>query len=220
METNKVYAKVENNTVIDYPVYENMIRVRGHKISDYYEVWEDKKPIVDFYHTLQSYFEFKKGYRVAFLRYRVVEKSQKQLETDLNNLKKQYKLNLKHQLKQLIGEEPVVKQEELEPNPVPVQRKYLDSYESPSLGIVVNIGHKHISNVEFLINSLPEDLSEIEFRLYDNTYQTLTKLQLKQLKKEMEEYILQVYRNKAMIEKQIDEASTYEELLAIQTSIV
>lgn len=87
---------------------------------------------------------------------------------------------------------------------------------SNSLQKEVNIGEKHLRNVEKLISYMQaNNITETQFRVYDNSFITVTLTQLQNLRLEMIQYGLDMYQKKWQLEQQIDAATNEEELAAI-----
>lgn len=209
----EVYARVENGVVVDYPVYLSMIRKRNHNVSDYYIVKEKEKPIVDFYHKLEPYFQITDKYKFVYIKYNVVQKSQSEIEKDLENLKKIYKENVKKELLALLNDSFD------NTNNLTDEKKSRSNFFSPSLNIEVNFGYAHINTIEMLINTIVEENQRIQFRKLDNTYVELTKSQLQTLLQEMKNHVIYLHQKKFEIEQLIEEAVTYEDLMKVNKSL-
>jgi len=77
----------------------------------------------------------------------------------------------------------------------------------------VNFGYEHLKNVENLIENMKSNnLTEIQFRIYDNSFVTATLEQLENLKFEMIRYEINLYQKKWDLEQQIDAAVSEEEI--------
>jgi hypothetical protein len=81
-----------------------------------------------------------------------------------------------------------------------------------SLGFDIDANDEALRNINSLIDYLPDDTTEIQFRDYNNTFHTLTKPDLIKIKKEMITYGLSLYQKKWQLEQQIEQATTIEEV--------
>ena len=89
-------------------------------------------------------------------------------------------------------------------------------YET-SLGIKVDCKQQDILNFKGALELAEfQNLSEVTIRDYDNNYHTITTEQLRQIIAETLQYHAQLYQKKWQLEKQIDEAQSFEELFEIK----
>jgi hypothetical protein len=98
-------------------------------------------------------------------------------------------------------------------------QKQRTGYFTCSLEFDVDANDVAIRNVNSLIEYLPDDTTEIQFRDKDNIFHTLKKPDLLQIKRELIEYGLALYQNKWNIEQQIEQTSSIEELDALKIEV-
>ena len=88
---------------------------------------------------------------------------------------------------------------------------------SETLKTNVNAGDVAFRNVQSLIDYMTENnITNTQFRVYDNSFVEITLDQLKQLKNEMIQYGLNLYHKKWDLESQIKNATTIDEVLQIK----
>jgi len=81
----------------------------------------------------------------------------------------------------------------------------------------IDAGYKALTNIDGLLSILEDDTDTVEFRLADNTFVTVTKADLKAIKKEIILAGQEVYKTKWTIEEQINALTDLEK--AINASI-
>lgn len=91
-----------------------------------------------------------------------------------------------------------------------------DMYITSSLGFQVNSDQCSQNNMQQLISLLPDDVTTTSFKIYDNTFKALTRVELKTLLAECIQAGLQLYQTKFALQAAIAKATTYEELDAIE----
>ncbi len=90
------------------------------------------------------------------------------------------------------------------------------SFSSPTLSKDVNVGRGHSQNVNSLIDHMIDSsLETVQFRIYDNSFISITLTQLQELKLELINYGMSLYQHKWDLEEQIEDAVTQEAIQAI-----
>ena len=90
------------------------------------------------------------------------------------------------------------------------------SFSSTILSTDVNVGRGHLQNVTSLIDHMIENnLETVQFRVYDNSFISITLVQLQELKLELIDNGMSLYQHKWDLEEQIDNAVTQEAIEAI-----
>lgn len=91
-----------------------------------------------------------------------------------------------------------------------------DMYITSSLGFAVNSDQCSQNNMQQLINLLPDDVTTTSFKIYDNTFKALTRVDLNTLLQESVQAGLQMYATKFALQAKIAAATSKEELDAIE----
>lgn len=89
-------------------------------------------------------------------------------------------------------------------------------YITSSLGFKVNADQCSQKNMEVLISLLPDDETTTSFKIYDNTFKDLNRVQLATLKAECEENGLKLYQQRFAYQAKIKACTTIDELNAIE----
>lgn len=93
-------------------------------------------------------------------------------------------------------------------------------YVTSSLGFKVNADQCSIKNMETLISLLPDDETTTSYKLYDNSFKNLNRVELTTLKAEAEQNGLALYQQKFALQARINACTTKEELNAIEIVFV
>ena len=95
-----------------------------------------------------------------------------------------------------------------------------DMYVTSSLGFKVNADQCSIKNMEVLITLLPDDTTTTTYKIYDNSFKELNRVQLATLKNECEDNGLKLYEQRFAYQAKINAATTIDELKAIEIKFV
>ena len=95
-----------------------------------------------------------------------------------------------------------------------------DMYIKSSLGITVNADQCSQNNIAVLIEMLPDDEKTTSFKLFDNSFKDLNRVELQTLLSECHKNGLALYQQKFAIQAEIVKATTKEELDAIVIDFV
>ena len=95
-----------------------------------------------------------------------------------------------------------------------------DMYVTSSLGFAVNADQCSIKNMETLIELLPDDTTTTAYKIYDNSFKDLNRVELATLKAEAEANGLALYQQKFALQAKINACTTKEELEAIEIVFV
>ena len=95
-----------------------------------------------------------------------------------------------------------------------------DMYVTSSLSFAVNADQCSIKNMETLIELLPDDTTTTAYKIYDNSFKDLNRVELATLKAEAEANGLALYQQKFALQAKINACTTKEELEAIEIVFV
>lgn len=95
-----------------------------------------------------------------------------------------------------------------------------DMYIKSSLGITVNADQCSQNNIAVLIEMLPDNEKTTSFKLFDNSFKDLNRVELQTLLSECHKNGLALYQQKFAIQAEIVKATTKEELDAIVIDFV
>ena len=95
-----------------------------------------------------------------------------------------------------------------------------DMYVTSSLGFKINADQCSIKNMEVLIALLPDDTTTTTYKIYDNSFKELNRVQLATLKTESENNGVALYQQKFAYQAKINAATTIDELKAIEIKFV
>jgi len=92
------------------------------------------------------------------------------------------------------------------------KRKTKSVIHSKTIDKDIDAGIVALTNINGLLDILENDTDTVEFRLADNSFTTVTKTQLVEMKKEIIQAGQQLYKNKWSIETQINNETDIEKL--------
>lgn len=90
-----------------------------------------------------------------------------------------------------------------------------EMYITSSLGFQVNADQCSQKNMEVLISLLPDDETTTTYKIYDNTFKELNRVQLATLRNECEQNGVNLYQQKFAYQAKIKACTTIEEIKAI-----
>lgn len=93
-----------------------------------------------------------------------------------------------------------------------------ECYVTSSLGFQINADACSATNIEALIDMLPDDTTTTLFKLYDNTFRALNRPQLKTMLMECKKNGLALYQQKFALLKAVSTAATADEVNAINVA--
>ncbi len=93
-------------------------------------------------------------------------------------------------------------------------------YVTTSLGFKINADQCSIKNMETLISLLPDDETTTSYKIYDNTFKDVNRVQLAVMKSQAEQNGLALYQQKFTLQAKINACTTKEELDAIEIVFV
>lgn len=93
-------------------------------------------------------------------------------------------------------------------------------YVTTSLGFKINADQCSIKNMETLISLLPDDETTTSYKIYDNTFKDVNRVQLAVMKSQAEQNGLALYQQKFALQAKINACTTKEELDAIEIVFV
>lgn len=93
-------------------------------------------------------------------------------------------------------------------------------YVTTSLGFKINADQCSIKNMETLISLLPDDETTTSYKIYDNTFKDVNRVQLAVMKSQAEQNGLALYQQKFALQAKINACTTKEELNAIEIVFV
>lgn len=91
-----------------------------------------------------------------------------------------------------------------------------EMYITSSLGFQVNADQCSQKNLEVLIALLPDDTTTTTYKIYDNSFKELNRVQLKTLLSECEQNGLSLYQQKFTLQAKVNACTTKEELDAVE----
>ena len=84
--TEKIYARVsDQGDILDYPVYEYVIKARGHTVDMYVPVDNSNKPVYDEYQDVNETLSYNRATNVVTVNYEVKDKDIDYLFSKLNS---------------------------------------------------------------------------------------------------------------------------------------
>lgn len=93
-------------------------------------------------------------------------------------------------------------------------------YITSSLGFQANADQCSQKNMEVLISLLPDDETTTTYKIYDNTFKELNRVQLATLRTECEQNGVNLYQQKFAYQAKIKSCSTIDEIKAITIEFV
>jgi len=186
---NKIYARVENNQIVEYPVYLVHIRTRNANIEDFVEVTFNSKPSIN---NSQEY---------------IIEEPQLQLDGSVvvDYIIKTY---TSEEYNKLVNDKKDLKKKSF--------KKYSDKLlnDRPkilsSLGFNVDARFEDLQRLESLLSTNPNE--PISFRDADNNFQNITVANLNTIINEIKNFHVQYMQWKWSIENLINSCTTIEDL--------
>lgn len=95
-----------------------------------------------------------------------------------------------------------------------------DMYIKSSLGITVNADQCSQNNIAVLIKMLPDDKKITSFKLFDNSFKDLNRVELQTLLSECQKNGLSLYQQKFALQVKIEACTTKDELETININFV
>lgn len=93
-------------------------------------------------------------------------------------------------------------------------------YIKSSLGVTINADQCSQNNIAVLIEMLPTAETTTSFKLFDNSFKDLNKVELQTLLSECQKNGLSLYQQKFVLQEKIEACTTKEELETIEISFV
>lgn len=89
-------------------------------------------------------------------------------------------------------------------------------YVTSSLGFKINADQCSQKNMEVLISLLPDDETTTTYKIYDNTFKELNRVQLATMKVECEQNGISLYQQKFALQAKVKAAASIAEIKAIE----